>query len=125
MKIAVFENEIGIIMRSFEAINLIFFNKEIEFKYYDTSQRFGDLNGLVEYDVVIVDIDLSLNSKFTGYQIIQEMNSRGQDISKIIVITGHHNVKERLLEIGTPDVPIISKPINIKNLAEAIRKIVK
>lgn len=124
IKVAVFENELNPIKRSFDATNLIYFKKELDFKYFESSQKFGDLTELNSYQVVLLDIDLSLKSKMDGYQILLDLKQKNVRTNNIIIITGHDNVKSRLAEIGFNDIPIIQKTIDIKLLSDEIKKII-
>lgn len=119
MKISVFENEFNAIKTSFDGFNLLYFNNELKFDVFSSSQDFGDLNKLSDYNVVIIDIDLSIKSKLDGFQLIDEIHRLNLPDLKIIILTGHIAIKEKLKELNFPDYPVISKPINLTTIKNA------
>lgn len=119
MKISIFENEFNAIKTSFDGFNLLYFNSELEFEIFSSSQDIGDLSALSDSDVVIIDIDLSIKSKLDGFQLIEEIQRLSLPDLKIIILTGHIAIKEKLKEMDFPNYPIISKPINLTTIKNA------
>lgn len=119
MKAAIFENEYGNFKTSFDAFNLIYCKSKLKIENFESSQAFGDLSRLDSYDVLIVDIDLSITSKMDGFQLLKEAIKIGMKNPKIMILTGHISMKEKLKENGLPDYPIISKPLTLKAIKAA------
>lgn len=119
MKISVFENEFNAIRTSFDAFNLLYFNNELEFDVFPSSQDFGDLNNLCNYKIVIIDIDLSIKSKLDGFQLLDEILKLNLPELKVIILTGHIAINEKLKELNFPNYPVISKPINLTTIKNA------
>jgi len=119
MKILIFENEFNAIRTSFDGFNLLYFNNELVFKDVPSSQAFPDLTRISEYNVVIIDIDLSIKSKLDGFQLLQEISKLNIKNLKIIILTGHISISDRLVELGFPELPIINKPINLTTIKKA------
>jgi CheY-like chemotaxis protein len=120
MKIAIFENEYSHFKTIFDGFNLIYFKNSLEFKDFKSSQIFGDLSRLKDYDVVIIDIDLTPASEMDGYQLISAiLNLNLPKTPNIMVLTGHHSMKEQLKERQLPEYPIISKPLSLKSIKSA------
>lgn len=119
MKISVFENEFNAIRTSFDGFNLLYFNGELEFDIFSSSQDIGDLNKLSNYKVAIIDIDLSIKSKLDGFQLIEEIQKLNLPDLKIIILTGHIAIKDKLKELNFPSYPVISKPINLTTIKNA------
>lgn len=81
-KILIFENQVYMIENTFKTINLLNFNEELEIKYLQTYQEMENIRILEEYDLIIIDIDLSVNSKKDGIGIIKEINFYDSNILK-------------------------------------------
>ena len=119
ISIAIFENEYIQLSGTFEMYNLIDFNNTLKFDIFESSQKFGSLNALVNYNLIIIDLDLSIASRLDGYQIIEFLIKTGQG-HKIIILTGHLFIDEQLKSKGLPALPVITKPISIPKLREVI-----
>ncbi len=94
-RIAIFENEYKNVESSFDAVNLLYFDNKLKFEVFKTSQEFGDLERIIDYSCVIVDIDLTAKSELDGYQLISQM-LKVENVPKIIVLTGHIDIKAQL-----------------------------
>jgi CheY-like chemotaxis protein len=121
MKVAIFENEYSHFKTSFDGFNLIYFSNRLNIEDFTSSQAFGDLSRLNNYDVLIVDIDLSIVSKMDGYQLINEVIRLGIQNPKIMILTGHISMSEKLKAKGLPDYPIISKPLTLDAIKKAFQ----
>jgi hypothetical protein len=116
VKLAIFENEFNNLKASFDAINLLHFNNEAVIDVFETFQSFKNLSDLISYDYVLIDLDLSAKSNKDGYEIIKELLNLKFPLKKLFILTGHVNVKEKLMEKGLPDISIIQKPLTIDSL---------
>src|SRR5690242_16566314 len=113
MKIAVFENEYTQIESAFKAVNLLYFNNNLTIDTFPTSQSLKPFEDIQNYELVIVDIDLSTKSEMDGFELISKINMLFKT-PKIIILTGHSKVNEKLKEKNLPSYPIVQKPIDFK-----------
>jgi len=109
MKMAIFENEKILFENTFKAVNLLYFNDALEISWFVSSQEIGDLTDLNNYDIILVDLDLSQKSQLDGYAIIKNALQLNIPPKKIILFTGSDRVKANLKEKGLPDLKIIAK----------------
>lgn len=121
-KVAVFENEFKQIKASFDGLNLIYFNEELEFSVYETSQKFGDLSSLSNFNFVVIDIHLSGKSNLDGFQLLEEILTYKFENLEIIVVTGLLTVREQLKNRGLINIPVVSKPVTLESLKAAFLK---
>lgn len=125
-KILIFENQVYMIENTFKTINLLNFNEELEIKYLQTYQEMENIKILEEYDLIIIDIDLSVNSKKDGIGIIKEINLYDSSIlKKIFVLTGSTKVRQKLDSLGFKDIPIVKKPTDIDEITVVMKNILK
>jgi hypothetical protein len=122
VKIAIFENEYNNLKGIFDAFNLLHFGKKAEILVFENSQEIKDLNLLVDFNFILVDLDLSPKSVLDGYQIIYRLLKIGIEQNKIIVLTGHVNPVELLHERGLPQLNIIKKPLKLESLEKELLK---
>jgi DNA-binding NtrC family response regulator len=120
MKIAIFENEINMVEGSFSAMNIAFFNGTIQFEYYATSQDGQPFEKLQDYLAVFIDIQLAPKSELDGFGLIKEL-IKVISLDQIAILTGHSKNDEILQELGLPEIPIISKPIDYMKLYRFIK----
>lgn len=123
-KILIFENQITMIENTFNAINLLTFGGSLDIKYATTSQEIGPIDNVNNYDLIIIDIDLSTQSHKDGFGIIEDIKAYNPTIlSKVFVLTGSTKVEEKLISLGYSAIPVIKKPTDIDEITEAIQKI--
>lgn len=129
MKIAIVDNQRNDIEGAFDYANLKFYNNSLEFEYFDSSQSlFKVEHDFDDYKIIVVDISLSRRSELDGYGIIKtflEKSKESEDdhlLDKVIIITGHHRVEEKLQEQGLPEIPIIYKPTDFNQIHEYFKK---
>lgn len=123
MKVAIFENEFEEMRPAFNGFNLIYYSKSLEYSTFASSQAFGDLKKLSEFDFVLIDIDLSPNSQLDGFQLISQILD-DKDLKKIkpIILTGQPPIKEKLKSKNLPEFPIISKPLVYTQIQDCFQK---
>lgn len=125
-KILIFENQIYMIENTFKTINLLNFNEELEIKYLQTYQEMENIKILKEYDLIIIDIDLSVNSKKDGIGIIKEINLYDSNIlKKVFVLTGSTKVRQKLDSLDFRDIPVVKKPTDIDEITVVMKNILK
>lgn len=123
-KVLIFENEVYIIENTFKTINLLSFDEELEIEYLKTSQEIGNISNIENYELVIIDIDLSVNSKKDGIGIIKEISTYNSSLlKKVIVLTGHSKVSDKLKSLSFDKIPVLKKPPNIDELTTEMKKI--
>ncbi|GAB4093556.1 response regulator [Flaviaesturariibacter terrae] len=120
MKVAVFENEHDLISGIFKAVNLLYFNNQLLFEYYPSSQSFR-MERISEYSLCVVDIDLSPKSELDGYGVIARINTLPIH-PPIVILTGHSLIEETLAQKGLPKYPILMKSIGLEDTKEAFKK---
>jgi CheY-like chemotaxis protein len=119
-RVLIFENEFNNIKVLFDLVNHIDYSDKIKYEVYPTTQAFGDLRNIINYDLVIVDIKLAPKSLLDGYNLLKRIeelkNERSTDIPKVIVMTGNLDALEELKQRGMSVYPIITKPVTLKSL---------
>jgi DNA-binding NtrC family response regulator len=120
MNILIFENQVQDVIEAFNDVNILDFDDELKFKWVKKSQDFKDYNRLEEYQLVIVDIDLSLKSEKDGYGVIDILKTK-YNYNKIVIMTGH-KLDDKLEEQGLSDIDVINKPLILDNLKNIIEK---
>ncbi len=124
MKILIFENEFIYLDTTFRYVNKLYFNDELDYEVFASSQDFGSLNNVINYDLVIVDISLAKRSVLDGYGLLKKLNEIEFDNNKIVIMTGNHQIKEGLVDKGLQfDYKILTKPIDITDLIEVIKTV--
>jgi len=119
MKIAIFENEIPMVEGAFEAMNLAYFENKIKYKFFTYSQEAKPYEKLKEYDIIFVDIQLTAKSELDGFNLITViLPIVGKE--KLAIITGFSRNEKILSELGLPEIPIITKPVDFIKLKDFI-----
>ena len=120
MKVAIFENQFNQVKIQFDVAKKIFFNDQFDYDQFNSSQEFGSLVNLRNYDLVIVDISLSSNSDLDGYDLISEI-LKLENYPKILILTGNGNIVENLKKRDLPEIPILMKPIDAIDIKDKIK----
>jgi DNA-binding NtrC family response regulator len=120
MEILIFENQVQDVIEAFEDVNTLDFDNTLNYKWILKSQDFKNFDELKKYDLVIVDIDLSLKSEKDGYGVIDTLKNK-YDYHKIVIMTGHR-IKDEIEKNGLASLDIINKPIILDDLKEIISK---
>lgn len=123
-KVLIFENQIYDIENRFKFINITAFKKQLEFKYYQSSQELEDLKELNSYDLIIIDLDLSLKSEKDGYAIISDIKEYKENLlKKVFILTGHTKVDEKLKKLHLENIPVLYKPFELEEVTSLMKKI--
>ncbi|PZX10894.1 response regulator receiver domain-containing protein [Breznakibacter xylanolyticus] len=124
MKILIIENEYSFIDTPFEYLNDLYFNNSIEYTVIPKSQDLRHFNSIVNFDYVFLDISLAKKSELDGFGILRRIKDDNLDVKNIVILTGNHYIKEKLIEKGLPsDYPILTKPIDFEDLLKIIRRV--
>ena len=124
MKILVFENEFVAIENSFKYLDKKVFNEKLEVVNYPRSQNLSNTKDLLDFDLIIIDLDLSSQSKLDGYGLIRKIEKElGKKSPPILILTGQE-VPSNYVEANnlSKKYEILEKPINFQQLAESIKK---
>ncbi|MXN93235.1 response regulator [Flavobacterium sp. Sd200] len=126
MKVAIFENEYESVRIAFETANLIEFNNNIEFIVFASSQSANTID-INQFDVIFIDIDLSVKSILDGYSLIKNLIENNSEISKkIVVLTGNNKIREAFATKGIDSntFQLIIKPTDFIQIANSINKVI-
>lgn len=124
MEILILENQRKLIENAFKAINLLYFNNQLKINYAQTSQELGAIENIEKYKLIIIDIDLSINSKKDGIAIIKDISQYNEEeLKKVFVLTGSTKVKDNLKILGFQNIPVLTKPINMEEVKNLMLKI--
>lgn len=127
MKILVVENEYLSVKGAFEASNKFDFNSQLVIEAVDKSQDVN-LAKIETYNVIFIDISLASKSKLDGIGLLEKIHSHVPDvISRTVVLTGDHNIEEKLKEkkLLNKNLKILKKPINFRDVSSIIKSIVR
>lgn len=121
MKLLIYEDEFEGIKTNFDAINLLYFDSTLEYKNVKLSQHFEIGEALDAYDLVLVDIDLSDDSKKDGIAVINEI--REYDTTKpIIIITGSSNIEDSINKFDQ-NIPMVIKPLKFEEVYTTMKDV--
>lgn len=121
MKVLIFENEFYKVENAFKYVNQKYFNGLLEFNVIPKSQDFRNLNDLVNYDYIFLDISLALKSDLDGFGILKKIEEDNIQIKKLIILTGNGDIKNKLRELGLKDYPVILKPVVFSRLYDHLK----
>lgn len=121
MKVLIIENEYSYIDTPFEYVNDLYFNNLIEYTVIAKSQDLKPFTDIQKYDFIFLDISLAKKSDLDGFGIIKRILDEKLTIKKLIIITGNHLIKEKLIEKGLPLYPILTKPIDFEDLLRVMK----
>jgi DNA-binding response OmpR family regulator len=117
MKIAVFENEYDTVEVAFRYLNKKYYNNTIIFENYPRSDSFQDVIKLADYDLIIIDLDLSSQSKLDGFGLIRKIEASFPEPHKILILTGQNLTENYHIENGLKiKYPVLEKPMNYNKL---------
>ncbi len=91
-----------------------------------TDDKFDYANIVNNYDVIFVDIELANRSIDDGIGVIKKLLAVS-DLArrKIIVISGHSEVKDLLCDEGLSKIPVLGKPISKDGLVFEIKRVLR
>lgn len=117
MKVLIIENEYFYIDTPFEYVNEIYFENSIKYKVISKSQDLNPFSDIELYDYIFLDISLAKKSELDGFGILKKIRDENFRIKKLIILTGNHLIKEKLIEKGLPaSYQILTKPIDFGDL---------
>lgn len=119
MNILIFENEIKEVKRNFELSNSLDFDNKLNFHWVTKSQDFEDLSKIHDYDVIIIDIDLSTKSELDGYALLNVIINK-ENYKSVFVMSGHE-VEGELNKRGLEGIDFLKKPIILDELSHLLK----
>ncbi len=123
MKILIVENEYSFIDTPFEYVNDIYYDNKIEYVVAAKSQDIKPFSSIEDYDFVFLDISLSKKSDLDGFGILKKIKNDGLIVKNLIILTGNHLIREKLIENQLPATyPILTKPIDFEDLLKIFKK---
>ena len=84
-KVLIIEDEYEQLENSFNYINDIYFNNELQYKVVTKSQEIVPFSSICNYDYVFVDIKLAQDTALDGYGILKKIEADSNNAQKIIV----------------------------------------
>lgn len=121
MKVLIIENEYSYIDTPFEYVNEIYFDNSIEYTVIPKSQDLRPFTDIQLYDYIFLDISLAKKSELDGFGILKKIKDENLQIKKLVILTGNHLIKEKLIEKGLPtSYPILTKPIDFEDLLKVM-----
>lgn len=117
MKIAIFENEFDTLEVAFKYLSKKHYNNSLSIKNYPRSQSVQSLEELKDYDLIIIDLDLSSLSDLDGFGLIRKIENEVINIPKVLILTGQ-DLEDNFDKINGLRVkyPVLEKPVNYKKL---------
>ncbi len=122
MKVLIFENEYSYIDTPFEYVNDIYFDNSIKYQVIAKSQDLKPFSSIQNFDYVFLDISLAKKSELDGFGILKKIKDENLKVKNIIILTGNHLIREKLIEKELPThYPILTKPIDFEDLLRVIK----
>ena len=122
IKILIVENEVGYIETAFDYLNDLYYDNTLDFEIVAKSQDLPSNKNLENYDIIFLDISLAKSSELDGIGILRNVENENILIKKLVILTGNHNIQDKLKENGLGVYPIVTKPIDFNDLLRVIGK---
>jgi len=122
-KVLIIEDEYEQLEDSFNYINDIYFNNELQFKVVTKSQDIVPFSSICNYDYVFVDIKLAQDTVLDGYGILKKIEADNLAVKKVIILTANNRIAEMLPSRQVSgQYPVVTKPIDIDELIKVFEK---
>lgn len=122
MKVLIIENEYSYIDTPFEYVNDIYFDNSIEYTVIPKSQDLKPFTDIQNFEYIFLDISLAKKSELDGFGILKKIKDENLTVRNLIILTGNHLIKEKLIEKGLPtNYPILTKPIDFEDLLKIMK----
>lgn len=123
-RILIIEDEYEFIEESFDYLNDIEFNRQLQFRIVKKSQEISPFSSIKDYDCVFIDLKLGQDSKMDGYAILRRIESDKLPVKKIVLLTGNNKIKEILPTRNVKgNYPVVTKPIELPVLRNVLGEI--
>lgn len=123
LEILIIENEFRFIEVPFKFVNEVYFNNDLNYTVIEKSQDLPSQNNLKTYEMIFLDISLAKISTLDGFGILQKLKNESFSFKNLIIITGNHNIQEKLDELNLGSFPILTKPLDFNDLLKVIKPI--
>jgi len=126
-KILFFEDQFDNIKSAVDWANRKDFQNTLEVDcVVKTDEKYDFAKTAAVYDVIFVDIELANRSCDDGIGVINKLIAASGTVkNKIVVISGHSEVKEFLSSAGLSKLPVLEKPISKAGLVFEIMRVLK
>ena len=122
-RVLIIEDEFEQLEDTFNYINDIYFNNELQFKVVTKSQDIVPFSSICNYDYVFVDIKLAQDTAMDGYGILKKIEADHLAIKKVIILTANNRIAEMLPSRQvTGSYPVVTKPIDIDELIKVFEE---
>lgn len=117
MKIAIFENEFDTLEVAFNYTNKKYYQNKLVFKNFPRSQDFKNFDDIINFELIIIDLDLSSYSELDGFGLIKKIEEKIDGKANILILTGQvlnddYHIENKLKH----NYPILVKSINYNKL---------
>ena len=120
-RVLIIEDEFEQLEDTFNYINDIYFNNELQFKVVTKSQDIVPFSSICNYDYVFVDIKLAQDTAMDG--ILKKIEADHLAIKKVIILTANNRIAEMLPSRQvTGSYPVVTKPIDIDELIKVFEE---
>jgi DNA-binding response OmpR family regulator len=124
MKILIFENEYDSLANSFKYMNNKYYSNSLILTNYARSQQLEQVNNVSQYDLILVDLDLSAQSELDGFGLIRKIENEATSIPYISILTGQQVLEDfQTIHNLQRKYEVIEKPINFKIFKELIDRV--
>lgn len=115
-----FENEFSELKPAFDMVNAYFYKGMLNYKVLPQSQSLTNLQDVKEYDLIIVDIDLSGLSNLDGYGVIAKIKNEISELPPIVIVSGHEKNLDIIKKYNLGMHQYIEKPIKFKEIQKLV-----
>mgnify|MGYP002625984326 CR=1 FL=1 len=117
-KVLIIEDKYYEVKVSFDYVNALHMNNELDIKVADRSQVIP-FDIIESYDYVFVDIKLGKNSNLDGYDILLKFEHEYPNVKNVIILTGNNKILDNLKLKGIErDYRVLIKPIDFSELVK-------
>ena len=115
-KVLIIENKYYEVKTSFDYVNALYMNGELDIKVISRSQDIP-FEQIDSYDYIFLDIKLGNSSHLDGYDILLELEKNYSTVQNVIIMTGNNKILDNLKLKGVKkDYQVLIKPIDFTEL---------
>lgn len=120
-RVAIIENEYQLFRGMFEILNFKYYQNLLQYENFPNVESIDPIEQFQDYDLVIVDVNLSPRSPVDGIDIVERLKTL-QRVPPIVIFTGYSKTEEKLLKRDLPEYDIIVKPATYDKVFETMSK---
>lgn len=122
-KVLIIEDEFEQLEESFNYVNDIYYNNDLQFCVVTKSQDIAPFSSIRNYDYVFVDIKLDPETMLDGYGILKKIETENLAVKKIVILTANNRISEMLPSRQVKgSYPVLTKPIDIDELVSVFKE---